>query len=113
MCRSIPSISPSSSNWRPIVGESTSRFFPPAAAQPDPSRLGWATVQERDSGGGCRVVEVVGEHEDMSIPGTDIHAAGIREGVPTVSTAQYRAGRRDVLLDQIRTERNTDSQSIS
>ena len=73
-------------------------------SQPDPYRLGRAAVQERDSVGGRRVLGVMGEHEERSVPGTAVHGAGVRVVVPTVSATQHGAGGRDVLLDQARTE---------
>jgi hypothetical protein len=78
----------------------------PAAGrrQRDPHRLGRPTVQERDPVGGRRVLGVVGEHEDRSVPGTAVDAVGVRVVVPTVSTPQHGAGGLDVLLDQARTE---------
>jgi len=85
MCKSISSISPSSRSWRPMVGENTSRFLPPAAASPirtasAGSQSSRVTVQERDSLGGRRVVGVVREHEERSVPGAAVDGASQRHG---------------------------------
>src|SRR5579872_2810390 len=97
MCRSISSISPCSRSWRPMVGENTSRFLPPAALQPDPHRLCRAAVEERDIVGGPCVLGVVGENEDRPVPGAAVRAS-IIEDVPAVASTQHGASGLDVLL---------------
>jgi len=72
--------------------------------QPDPYRLGRAAVQERDSVGLCRVLGVVGKHENRPRPGTAVRAAAVYGLIPAVPAAQDGACRRDVLVVQARTD---------
>jgi hypothetical protein len=73
--------------------------------QPDPHRLGGAAGEEGDVGGGCRVLGMVGEHEDRPLPGAAVRAAAVDGLVPAFPAAQDGARRRDVLVVQARTDR--------
>jgi hypothetical protein len=74
--------------------------------QRDPDRLGWVAAQERDSGGGRRVLGVVGEDEDRPLPGAAVRAAAVDGLVPAVPAAQDGARRLDVLVVQARADRD-------
>jgi hypothetical protein len=74
--------------------------------EPDPHRLSQAAVQERDVVRGHRVLGVVGEDEDRSLPGSAVRAAAVDGLVPAVPAAQDGARGLDVLPDQPRAERD-------
>jgi hypothetical protein len=74
--------------------------------QPDPHRLRRVAAEERDVGGGRRVLGVVGEHEDRPLPGAAVRSAAVDGPVPAVPAAQDGTCRRDVLVVQARTDRD-------
>ncbi len=82
-----------------MVGENTWRFLALSRLRADPNGFLHRTAEDRDVLGRARVLGMVGEHEDRTLPRPAVRA-GVTDRAVAVTSGEYGAGRLDVLLDR-------------